>query len=55
MTAPFLVEAFVRPEDDTEALKALYSIEETAMGNAKAAIKSAIGEKGVRMLKGLVR
>lgn len=52
---PVLVEAFVRPEDDTEALKTLYSIEETAMGNAKAAIKSAIGEKGVRMLKGLVR
>ena len=54
-TAPFSIEAFVRPEDDTDALKILYSIEETATGNAKAAIKSVIGEKGVRMLKGLVR
>ena len=52
---PVLIEAFVRPEDDTDALKILYSIEETATGNAKAAIKSVIGEKGVRMLKGLVR
>ena len=52
---PVLIEAFVRPEDDTDALKILYSIEETATGNAKAAIKSVIGEKGIRMLKGLVR
>lgn len=52
---PVLVEAFVRPEDDTEALRLLYGIEESAMGNAKAAIKSALGEKGVRALKGLIR
>lgn len=52
---PVLVEAFVRPEDDTEALRLLYGIEGSAMGNAKAAIKSALGEKGVRALKGLIR
>lgn len=52
---PVLIEAFVRPEDDVEALKLLYGIEENAVGSAKAAIKSVLGEKGVRMLKGIVR
>ena len=50
-----LVEIFVSSEDEAESLRRLYEIESSAAGNAKAAIKSALGEKGLRVLKGLIK
>lgn len=48
-----LVEVFLSSDDETEAYKRLCEIESDAVGNVKAAVKSALGEKGFRMLKGL--
>ena len=50
-----LVEVFVSSDDETESLRRLYEIESTAVGNAKAALKSALGEKGIRVLKGFMK
>ena len=50
-----LVEVFVSSEDEAESLRRLYGIESSAAGNAKAAIKSILGETGMRVLKGFIR
>ena len=50
-----LVEVFVSSEDEAESLRRLYEIESSAAGNAKAAVKSALGEKGLRALKGFMK
>lgn len=52
---PILMEAFVSSEDDVQALKSLYEIEASRSGAAKAAIRSAVGEKGVRVLKKVLK
>lgn len=48
---PMLLEVFTDSEDESEALRAMYSLETNAAGAAKDAVRSLLGEKGVSAVK----
>lgn len=48
---PILFEVFTDSKDESKALEVLYNLETSAKGQAKQALKNALGEKGVASLK----
>lgn len=53
--APVLFEVFTDSLDESDALRALYSIEVSTGATAKAAVKNILGEKGVAAIKKIIK
>ncbi len=52
---PMLLEVFTNSEDESDALKAVCTLETDAAGAAKSAVKSLLGDKGVATVKKILR
>ena len=48
---PMLLEVFTDSQDESDAIKLLHSIEVDARGAAKSAVKSILGDKGIKAAK----
>src|SRR5690606_12045274 len=52
---PMLFEVFTDSEEESEALKMMHRIEVSAEGKAKQVMKSVIGQKGVDVVKKIIK